>query len=593
MDSSTSTIMGIGGAAAVIYSVRTIINVLKNANSGENPPIQPVDTMDILNNQMMTYEVVSRLWRDHEAQTRMFTDLAQIWCDPPSKQDIVARVVNFTHPEIATFWQNKIKGKPYFTAPVEIAVLDILELLDKYGDCPSVVDKNDDEPERMYQGQNNTYTELERIPLYLHSLHAAEEAIKRTEGAHVTKLVIAMLTHDLGKIPAYYGRYYQSSTHPFCSVTVIETLESVTSLRYCPDILAAVRNHHLQSDVPFDVAVKECDQAARRREINGLISTATGAVPYTAPQIAKSAPRKSAAPKPLPGQLELLPAAPTAEHELQSKSEAEVVPVQTPSPIPIPMPIASMDNAAGPPVPLPISKVEALQRETPPGVQLEPVPEPPSVQHNVQAAAEIPPPVEVGQRDQPTLKTASLVGDDQQERTRAKRQLVDISAWFEPERFITELAGVVNTRIDGLERFWSALEKDGYVYFKPRCFWMVIERHSKRNSDVLAAAAFEQKRDDTMYSAVRQLSKMDDVVATEFIDPDQIGAIFLHNPKDATEERPAVKLYLIPLRSSAFAQYSDAFSKRLTASILRTKELAPLYPIKAKARKHRGPESQA
>lgn len=601
MDNTLCALIGIGGAASVFFSIRSIRNIL-NGGEGEelttaNLPIQvaPRD-QKILDEQVMTFKVVSQLWREHDAKTVKFEDLAKLWCDPPTEQKTAPQEIKFTHPEIAAFWREKILGKPFFTAVVEIAVRDILELLDRYGDCPSVVDKHKDEPEKMYQGENNVYKELERIPLYLHTLHAAEEAITRAgAGALVPKLVIAMLAHDLGKLPAFYGRYYQSSTHPFGSVSVVETLASVTSLRYFPEIKEAIRNHHLQSAELFDVMVRECDQTARRKEISGLALAATaGAGTVTSSQAVKPSSRKSGAPKVLAGQLELLVGDTAAPPPPEPKLETEAESVIVPTPTPFPLPIAAPKNVD---TPVPVATDQGPPEEIPTDVPAVPLPaevtsESPS--RDLPAGEETQQPVEAEQDEPsaPSLQAACPVGDDQHDRTRVKRQLVDISAWFKPERIITELAGVVNTRY-GNERFWSALELGGYVYFRPQFFWIMIERHANKHSAVLAAAAFEQDRDDIMFSVIRQLSKLDDVVATEFIGTDRFGAMFLHNPQDATDSKPAIKHFLVVLRSSAFAQYSDSFPKRLSAAMLRTKEIVPMYPVKAPTRKPRAPEDQA
>jgi len=59
-------------------------------------------------------------------------------------------------------------------------IIMILTLLDKEGDCPSVVRKHKDEAERIYA--EDSYALLETVPLYRHTLTVTRNFIAKRPG---------------------------------------------------------------------------------------------------------------------------------------------------------------------------------------------------------------------------------------------------------------------------------------------------------------------------------------------------------------------------------------------------------------------------
>lgn len=277
---STNAIMvliGICGIGTLTYGVRLFRTNGAAPTAGqcekqiEKPSHATPDTpMQKLNEQMITLEVVSQLWKTHEMKKIPFAGIAHYWRNMETIETKPPRVIAFQHSEVTAFFEKKIKDTAFFTGTVFDAVVDVLEMLDKFGDCPSVVNLREDEPESKGYAAD-IYAELAKVPLYLHSIHVAEEAITcAKDGIQIPKLVITALCHDLGKLPDHYLHFYKSGQHPFGSLAIVESIESVSSLKYINDIKEAVRNHHSQSESWLDNVLRDCDQAARRKEISAL-----------------------------------------------------------------------------------------------------------------------------------------------------------------------------------------------------------------------------------------------------------------------------------------------------------------------------------
>ena len=102
------------------------------------------------------------------------------------------------------------------------SVVEILKLLDREGDCSSVVSGESWGEEKV-----NIYSALERVSLRTHSFNTARymlEILKREYSDFemvVGKGLIAALGHDLGKIPRLKKAYYSTGDHPINSAMVV------------------------------------------------------------------------------------------------------------------------------------------------------------------------------------------------------------------------------------------------------------------------------------------------------------------------------------------------------------------------------------
>lgn len=492
-------------------------------SSEYTPGQEPMPPGLELKEQKITYAELSELWRDGETKKVRFGDLAKLWRPESQQEEEKERKVEFTRPDITAFYLDRIRGRPYFKGDVHEAILDLLELLDAEGHCGSVVRQNEKEPEKIYDV--DTYNTLAKVPLYRHSINVAIAAMEKvTNPPIVPKAVIAALAHDLGKLPNYYGRFYKSIAHPMVGLAVIEALPNVKGLKWWDEIAAAVKNHHSQSADYLDALIREADQAARLKEMSNAIQQ--------------------------------------AEQDLQPEAAAVGVAVPAPAPKPAPapqtppeVPASAVPNAAAveaPSAPEPLQQVDA--------------PEAKDEAPDDQPAA--------GQRRAPLpIIPAATVEPERQERKRVPRQAKDISAWFEPERFMKEMAKIINTTQTG-DKFWSALALGSYVYVKPIGLYGLVVRHSKHAPEVVAAGASEQDRDDYLYSVVMELKKLKDCVATEFLGGDRFGAVFVHNPgADGT----GTKQFLIPFRSDFFGEDIARAESRRNTLMKKTVALVPAF----------------
>jgi len=157
------------------------------------------------------------------------------------------------------------------------AVQEILTILDKEGDCPSVVNREYQETDPLVR---NYFTELAAVTLREHSLNVARESLHLLKQGHsdyqmlLGRTLIAALGHDLGKLPSAQSGTrsrleYTTANHPMASYQLLEPL--VKNLPYGQDVLAAVRQHHVMKiKHPTTRLLKEADIAARGKESRAL-----------------------------------------------------------------------------------------------------------------------------------------------------------------------------------------------------------------------------------------------------------------------------------------------------------------------------------
>ncbi len=193
--------------------------------------------------------------------------------------------------------------KSVFQAEYRI-ILFLLEQLDEYGHCSSVVDMLDrknfksGEPDDIKLKQNiyeilpvdvktrlkkkpqtggdngdgkkspefeipfkNSYEILKNVNLLDHSVNVAENIIKlicEDEDDEIYKntmlpvAVIVALAHDIGKIPEYYTGVYNKLTHPLISATILhefiegsdQPIKKTLDKQIIEIMVEAVKNHH-------------------------------------------------------------------------------------------------------------------------------------------------------------------------------------------------------------------------------------------------------------------------------------------------------------------------------------------------------------
>ncbi|MDD3815429.1 MAG: HD domain-containing protein [Desulfocapsaceae bacterium] len=194
-------------------------------------------------------------------------DLAPLWRDEQVPETIEEISIEFQNARIQEFYKKRIK--PLRHASLQQAVCrDLLSLLDKEGQCPSVVKVG---PDIESSWDSNTYALLGQTNLIDHSLNVAELVIWLLQTSETGYLmpdtIIAALSHDLGKLPSIRGHLYSLGEHPLAAGRILVGLQSFKQLPLKEEILQAVKYHHKQPQELLGKTLKRADQLARQQEI--------------------------------------------------------------------------------------------------------------------------------------------------------------------------------------------------------------------------------------------------------------------------------------------------------------------------------------
>lgn len=209
---------------------------------------------------------ISSLWTGKETELD-FRDIARIWRTTPEAKAEPKPPPAYSHPEIQEF-HSKWASHPIVKEEKKEVIEAILAILDREGDCPSVVQKNSSETERKYDP--NVFDRLASIPLWRHSLEVATQlAGAMNQAMLIPDALITGLGHDLGKIPAYQDTLYLTGDHPIISIIVLNKLPGFESMSNREEISLSIRQHHLLNpESTLGRALKEADHQVRLLEIS-------------------------------------------------------------------------------------------------------------------------------------------------------------------------------------------------------------------------------------------------------------------------------------------------------------------------------------
>jgi hypothetical protein len=389
---------------------------------------------------------LSQVWTGKEKERVIkLADLSKNWRKEPAvkESEPVREKPVFSHHEIGAFYHTWVDGKPNMTDIVLLSVEELLKLLDREGDCPSVVNLNSNEVESKLEG--DVYTLLAKLPLYRHSLNVAEELASRCSQKLLAPMsVITGLAHDLGKLPSHQDLFYKTGDHPFIAPIILDAMESFKKLNYAQDVMEAIRQHHRpQPETDLGKRLKDADQACRNHEIAFLLERKRADLATkeeaAVNQTAKGEPPESAT-------------------DSGEKTDAPILSEFTPSPE------ESPDKGA--------------ERKT--------------IEAQVAVFG--------GYLDQdPDIFGATAGKEGKIENT-----LVEIE-WFDPTATLAYLKQFIN-RIKG-GRFHAFSMPDGIVYVRVSYFWQAAKRLSRNHPRLLAADADIQARRDIMFSMVERLKE--------------------------------------------------------------------------------------
>ena len=152
-----------------------------------------------------------------------------------------------------------------------ILVYKLLDLLEKHGNCPSVVlKKGDSEESNLVSGVKN---QLVKVSLKDHTAHVVRfvlDELKKTYQnpvIHIPRAVTMALAHDIGKIPAFHTGDYNTLDHSMIGELQFASLSEGMDIVWKDQVRTAIREHHLRTSDQFTLILKEADRKARGLEM--------------------------------------------------------------------------------------------------------------------------------------------------------------------------------------------------------------------------------------------------------------------------------------------------------------------------------------
>ena len=215
---------------------------------------------------------IAWLWTGRSNDVVDFREIARIWRITPEVRDEPLPPPEYGREEIRQFHFRWVT-LPTVQGEKKRIIEKILSILDRQGDCPSVVQRNKNEAESKYD--QDVFQQLAQIPLWQHSLAVASNlADSMKQAVMIPDALIAGLGHDLGKIPAYQETLYRTGDHPILSLIVLNRIPGYESMSNLDDISQAIRQHHqLAPETPLGVALKKADKKTRLEEISRIAPT--------------------------------------------------------------------------------------------------------------------------------------------------------------------------------------------------------------------------------------------------------------------------------------------------------------------------------
>lgn len=215
---------------------------------------------------------LSKLWTKEGRRNIHISELSPLWRE---EEPQIQNVEEYSpgNPRAVEFME-KIRSWAWFKKfPQQQAVCEqILILLDKEGQCPSVVDIHGD-----IEGgwDENTFQILAKTCLLDHSLNVAEQVVlllSDSKAWHVIPdTMVAALAHDLGKLESIRGYLYSLGEHPLAAGRPLAGIPGFKDLSKKEEILQAIKLHHKLPKGLLGKTLKKADQLARQKELEETV----------------------------------------------------------------------------------------------------------------------------------------------------------------------------------------------------------------------------------------------------------------------------------------------------------------------------------
>ena len=505
----TNNIVFITGIIAVCFFVSIIIVVLVRNNTEDNTEKQDKAFKP---NKDKVYNIslleLSNLWSKNKKKIRdsnvkiSVGDLAEIWTDKEVNELIPSKYkVNFTDIRLKEFYNNYI-DKPYFNKAKEqkIICIKLMNVLEQWGNCPSVVDKNrmPQDAEILAKWDASTYSTLRRITLTEHTLnvcqHIADVLIEDNSTMFLPNALIAGLGHDIGKIESLQGDNYALGDHPLTAGSLLNKTKGFNDLSKQEEILNAIKLHHKTPSGYLGTLLKQSDQFARQMELEaGSDDIELGDLLETAIQEKKAQGIKS-------------------DHTFKQNKENKDKQDNTQD--------INIDN----------------------NINNKPVS---NVSNNNTA--------EVKKQDNKTdngsvwatQKAIYGIGDEEKSsKTKISIQKLGIS-WFDEDAFVADMKPYIN-RMFG-NRFMAFSMSNGYVYFQTKVLEEVARKQSKKDMEVASIP----KKDDEFRGVllpIVDIFRDNGKLAKEFVQEGYFGGYF----KVSFHDGKTMRGFYTPFHSEAF-----------------------------------------
>ena len=152
-------------------------------------------------------------------------------------------------------------------------ITKLIEFLDTYGNCPSMVNMaRDEEAQDLYTVESI----LLKVSLKEHTFNVVKFSLKYLKEQYrdwenlVPKTIIAALGHDIGKVPELRNSSaYAKADHPIISEQKVrQFFDGMPEVFWLNDVCEAILGHHRQSKDQFTSILKKADISAREVEIS-------------------------------------------------------------------------------------------------------------------------------------------------------------------------------------------------------------------------------------------------------------------------------------------------------------------------------------
>ncbi len=165
------------------------------------------------------------------------------------------------------------------TQGVLVPIVKMIDLLEEYGQCPSVVleqKTQDEECGDLYSIRDtlakvNLKDHTHRVTR--HGLGALMASYKDPEPL-IPKMLVACLGHDLGKIPAFRASgLYSMRDHPAVSIVKVKEAFEGHDVFWLEEVCQVIGAHHRHVKDGFSSLLKQADGRAREEEVAYVTQT--------------------------------------------------------------------------------------------------------------------------------------------------------------------------------------------------------------------------------------------------------------------------------------------------------------------------------